>query len=66
MKYIVNRTFNNFIVGQILDEKEVSGYWVADGLVLVVENKDDFMQMIDESVEMLDPEVKVKPKNKKV
>jgi hypothetical protein len=60
MKYMVNRYFNNFIPGQILEE--VKAEWVSSGLVLVVEEKETFMEKVDDSVEALDPE---KPKRKR-
>lgn len=60
MKYMVNRYFNNFIPGQILEE--VKTEWISSGLVLVVEEKETFMEKVDESIEALDPE---KPKRKR-
>lgn len=60
MKYMVNRYFNNFIPGQILEE--VKTEWISSGLVLVVEEKETFMEKVDDSIEALDPE---KPKRKR-
>lgn len=60
MKYMVNRYFNNFIPGQILEEAKPE--WVSSGLVLIVEEKEIFMEKVDESIENLDPE---KPKRKR-
>jgi len=60
MKYMVNRYFNNFIPGQILEEANQE--WISSGLVLIVEEKEAFMEKVDDLVESLDPE---KPKRKK-
>ncbi len=60
MKYMVNRYFNNFIPGQVLEE--VKTEWISSGLVLVVEEKETFMEKVDDSIEALDPE---KPKRKR-
>lgn len=60
MKYMVNRYFNNFIPGQILEE--VKAEWISSGLVLVVEEKETFMEKVDDFIEALDPE---KPKRKR-
>lgn len=60
MKYMVNRYFNSFIPGQVLEE--VNPEWISSGLVLLVEEKETFMENVNESIEILDPE---KPKRKR-
>ena len=59
--YIAARFFNQYVVGD--EVAEPNPRWIEDGLVQLVESKEDFMKVVDESVEDLDPE---KPKRGRV
>ncbi len=62
MKYVAQRFFNTFCPGdEVLEPKES---WIEGGLVMLVSDKEEFMQAVDvdEEIESLDPE---KPKRGK-
>ena len=62
MKYVAQRFFNTYSPGD--EVSEPNKFWIESGLVLLVSDKEEFMQAasVDEEVESLDPE---KPKRGK-
>lgn len=62
MKYVAQRFFNTYSPGDEVPEPKES--WIESGLVLLISEKEEFMQAVsvDEEIESLDPE---KPKRGK-
>lgn len=60
MKYISTRFFNSFVPNSEVKNPHPS--WIESGLVIAVENPNEFSEKLDEFVEALDPEKKVQKK----
>ena len=62
MKYTAQRFFNQYVPGDEVESPKQS--WIESGLVMLVSEKEEFMQAVevDDEVESLDPE---KPKRGK-